>query len=806
MSVKKPKLALCLIVKGDDEEALNLERCLGFSAQSVDGIFITITQPNEKVEKVARSFNAHISHFEWSNDFSAARNFNFQQVPKEYTHILWLDADDGLRGIEKLKREIASQPNADTFIMNYLYAFDEDRNPVVVHMKTQVVKNNGCVTWLGAIHEDLSPTRDITPYFITDVERIHLSKGDRIERSKERNLTISREQTELNPDDPRSWWNLGNSYRAQDKYQESIDAFDKFLVSSHSDEEKYLCRIRRAECRWAMGDKYKAIEEAQFAIGLKPGYPDAYHVLGNLYIETSQHEQAVNVILQGLVKKPPKYSILVYNPRDYDYAPMKNLAKAYWMLNRPDLALPLLEGCLKVMPSDEKTKAIVTQLKIEDKIFREALKVGERIKKLKTKSAIKRNIEKLSPELQAHPAIAVIKNSTFIKETSSGKDIVFYCGNTGEVWNPEVAQTKGIGGSEEAVIWISKLLARKGWNVEVYANCGTEDKVYDGVKWKPFWTWNLRDRQDVVILWRHPAALKFDINAKAVYMDLHDVIQDGEFTPERLKKITKVFVKSEFHKSLFPSVPEDKFVVVPNGIDPTIFETQRTQSSHAATENGDYKIRQNEIVSERDPMLMVNTSSADRSLSALLDCYEEIKKQVPEAKLQWAYGFGVMDISHGDDQKMMEWKDTLIKRMEALGVANLGRVSHSQVAEMYKKANIFAYPSEFAEIDCISLSKAMAAGAVPITTSFAAMGEKQGHGGVFIHSDKTKDNWSRPYQFDYALEDPEKKREFIENAVRFLKNPPSEEARESMRDWARFTFDWERVVERWNEELTKDTQ
>src|ERR1035437_9507853 len=34
-----------------------------------------------------------------------------------------------------------------------------------------------------------------------------------------------------------------------------------------------------------------------------------------------------------------------------------------------------------------------------------------------------------------------------------------------------------------------------------------------------------------------------------------------------------------------------------------------------------------------------------------------------------------------------------------------------------------------AEIDCISLSKAMAAGAIPITTDFGALGEKRGQGG-----------------------------------------------------------------------------
>lgn len=787
MSAKEPsfeiesnvKLALALIVKGSDEEAMRLSKCLEDMPQYLDGIFITITQPNEKVEAIAKKYGAHISHYEWNYNFADARNFNFAQVPKDYTHILWLDADDGFRGLPRLKSVLADYPDVDTFIVNYMYGFDEDKNPTVIHMKTQIVKNDGCVRWVGAIHEDFEATREITPYFLKGFERIHMSDGDRIEDSKVRNLEIAAKQVEKNPEDPRSWWNLGNAERAMDKYQAAFESFEKFLLLSRSDEEKYLCRIRRAECMWAMGEKFKAIDEARYAIGIKPEYPDAYGLLGGLYLETSQYENAINIYLQALTKKPPIYSILVYNPRDYDYQPMKNLAKAYWLVSRPDMARPLLEACVKIMPSDTHSKAILDELVKQEKIFNDVLKTGEKLKKLKSAKGLEKALAKLPIEVQSHPAIAALRNARIVKEKSSGKDLVFYCGNTSETWNPETARTKGIGGSEEAVIWLSKLLSKKGWNVEVYANCGTETKVYEGVTWKPYWTWNLRDKQDVVILWRHPAPLKYDINAPKIYVDMHDAIKDGEFTPERIKKLTKVFVKSEFHRSLFPSVPDEKIVVVPNGIDASLFEAHE----------------------ERDQMLMVNTSSADRSLSAALDCYEEIKKSVPKAQLVWAYGWGIFDVAHGDNPKIMEWKQNMERRMKELGVENVGRLSHGEIAKLYMKANVFLYPSEFAEIDCISLSKAMASGAVPLTTDFAAMGGKKKHGGLFVHSDKTKDDWAKPYQFDFALESGEKKKIISEAAITLLSSKPAEDTREAMRAWARYEFDWNKVADTWDKTL-----
>ena len=128
-------------------------------------------------------------------------------------------------------------------------------------------------------------------------------------------------------------------------------------------------------------------------------------------------------------------------------------------------------------------------------------------------------------------------------------------------------------------------------------------------------------------------------------------------------------------------------------------------------------------------------------------------------------------------------------------------MSHDEIARLYHKANIFAYPSEFTEIDCISLSKAMAAGAIPVTTDFAAMGEKSQHGGVFIHSKKTKDDWVQPYQFHFEIEDPGQKAEFVRETVKLLLGPPSEAARGPMRDWARSTFDWNRIAGSWDSAL-----
>ena len=78
------KIALALIVKPTDDEAVVLRRCLENVSPHVDGIFLTFAGPegvkNESCETVAKLFKAETSYFTWINDFAAARNASAMSV------------------------------------------------------------------------------------------------------------------------------------------------------------------------------------------------------------------------------------------------------------------------------------------------------------------------------------------------------------------------------------------------------------------------------------------------------------------------------------------------------------------------------------------------------------------------------------------------------------------------------------------------------------------------------------------------------------------------------------------------------
>ena len=293
------KLALALIVKPTDEEAEFLKRALNNIAPHVDGIFVTITGKNKKIEDICKAYGVNTSYYKWDYSFANARNFNFKQVPKEYDYILWVDADDMLRGAELLKGIINQNLDCDGFTLNYLYAFDEYNNPVVVHLKTQIIKNDGCVQWAGDLHEDFKQNRELKIKFIKGVERIHASSETRFEQNKERNLEISKKIVKKESKDPRSYWNLGNSQKALGLHKEAIESFDKFLGMSKSEEEKYIVLLRMSEIYLIEKDFANSLESIILAIGTKPEYPDAYHLRGRIFFEMKDWIKGSDSFLLG---------------------------------------------------------------------------------------------------------------------------------------------------------------------------------------------------------------------------------------------------------------------------------------------------------------------------------------------------------------------------------------------------------------------------------------------------------------------------------------------------------------------------
>ena len=67
-------ISLCMIVRDEEQ---TLDRCLCSAAPIADEIVIVDTGSVDKTVEIAEKYTNRIYHFDWIDDFAAARNFRF---------------------------------------------------------------------------------------------------------------------------------------------------------------------------------------------------------------------------------------------------------------------------------------------------------------------------------------------------------------------------------------------------------------------------------------------------------------------------------------------------------------------------------------------------------------------------------------------------------------------------------------------------------------------------------------------------------------------------------------------------------
>lgn len=194
--------------------------------------------------------------------------------------------------------------------------------------------------------------------------------------------------------------------------------------------------------------------------------------------------------------------------------------------------------------------------------------------------------------------------------------------------------------------------------------------------------------------------------------------------------------------------------------------------------------KQNE--SQRNPYLIVYGSSYDRGLEHLLKMWPQIKSAVPQAELRCFYGWNLFDVVAKGNPQMQDWKERMNKLMQQEGITHLGRISHEAVKKEFETAGIWAYPTHFGEISCITAMKAQVYGAIPVVINYAALVETVQHG-IKIEGD---------------IYDQETKDEYISKIVELLKDEKKQEViRKPMMEWAKKKFAWSAVAKQWDAEF-----
>lgn len=281
-----------MIVK--DEEDI-LDRALQSVKGFPDEIIIVDTGSSDNTMEISRKWTEKVFAFEWVEDFSAARNYTFEQATMDY--IFWLDADDvvnsnNLKKLIHLKRTL--NPSFDAVRMDYHTTFDSYGNVTTTARRIRLIKRKSPFRWIGVVHEDLSwEGKGGNPTILeSDIIIIHKKMKPSTEK---RNLQIYEKHLAkgltLTTQDI---FHYAQELKGDKQYEKAIGYYEEFLrKKNNSSSWRTFTYNQLATCYHLIGDTKKELEITlqSFAEGLP--LPEFCCRLGEHFVKKKEYDAAI---------------------------------------------------------------------------------------------------------------------------------------------------------------------------------------------------------------------------------------------------------------------------------------------------------------------------------------------------------------------------------------------------------------------------------------------------------------------------------------------------------------------------------
>jgi hypothetical protein len=316
------------------------------------------------------------------------------------------------------------------------------------------------------------------------------------------------------------------------------------------------------------------------------------------------------------------------------------------------------------------------------------------------------------------------------------KPFFVFCADGGfNEWSGKNILTTGVGGSETYIIEMARWIQKTG-NFQTIVFCNTpegREEIFEGTIYKPLSQYYEFVNTNyihtcIVSRFSEYLPLTFKGFTESVYLVVHDLTPSGIVIPVD-KKLKNIFCLTEWHVTHLNSIfPQLASITVPfyYGID------DRFKS--VATAKSDKKILNKFIYS----------SFPNRGLLQLLQMWPTIIEKFPTSTLHIysdVYNKWSNDV---EPTKMRQIRDLLVKyksTYNGLGIYYYGWVGKQQLADAWKTADIWFYPCTFAETFCLTALEAASSKTFVVTNDLAALQNTVGDRGLIIKGDPTREEW-----------------------------------------------------------------
>jgi len=674
--MNRPTIALAMIVK---DEAHNLPKLLKSIEGCFDEIHITDTGSTDNTIEIAKDAGCIIHHFDWIDDFAAARNYSFSHPQTDY--IMWMDGDDVLGNKEEfLKWRDNVMLLADYWFVNYNYAYNDTGKPVCIFARERVVKRTSKFTWKFFIHEGMIPDSKvpIKAQAVKSWSVNHMRTVHDLARDRGRNITIIEKHlanNEVLPDRLQFYYGkeLFDVGRVEDAFKvlndlhmDNMEPHDRILAIQYLTKSLLLLASKEE------GEKKNNLLNRSFQTAvtstiLDPKRAEFYILAGDALISLNRFADALPYYnaAKGCLQPPDDQVRPLFQINEfYGFVPMEQIARIYIRLEMPEKALSEAKSCYDLF-GKESTKQIISE------------------------------IERLID----------IMSGNYSKDLEENGELIISCmpGSCPYPWDDEIYKQKGIGGSETAAVEVAEKLAVKtGRKVRVF-NDRDETRVSDnGVEYTP----NSEMREYLLkykpyrhIAWRHNQKL----TEAPTYLWCHDLVTPGG---ESHKVYDKILCLSDFHKNfvqIMQGIPDKKIQVTRNGLDMDRFE--------------------NFSAYKKNPLKIIFPSSPDRGLDRTIEIVKKARgKSGLDLQLHVFYGFE--NLRKYGQGELADKLEGLLKKHH--WIKYHGNVEQRVLAQHMMESSVWLYPADFIETFCITAIEALASRCFPLAREIGALKDTLG--------------------------------------------------------------------------------
>ncbi len=356
-------ISVCIIAKNEENyigECLRRLSCHDWEIIVVD------TGSTDRSVEIARTYTPHVYHFDWVNDFSAARNYSISRASNDY--ILIVDCDEYLEQDETTGQLIARLPQllspGQAGMLNRISPAadtadgqrENDTSASLVHEHIARFFHRKHIHYEGSIHEQLAAIDgkplEFVPVPLTFYHVGYSTLAIKKEKAA-RNITLLEAELEKSGTSPYLLFQLGQSYFGLSDYEQALPYFEQALSMEVNEKEDYVQTMIESYgyCLLNLGFHAKALElEGIYDIFSKTA--DFVFLMGLIYLNNAMFQAAIHEFQKATAI--PVYAVDGVN----SYKAYYNIGVIYECMGNLPKALEYYNKCGTYTPALERKRAI----------------------------------------------------------------------------------------------------------------------------------------------------------------------------------------------------------------------------------------------------------------------------------------------------------------------------------------------------------------------------------------------------------------------------------------------------------------